>query len=84
VIFFPQSFEDDNALLSFLSEEDNSVFKNFLHRNSTLTRRNLHGMFSRTDEIHEIQGVCILIRSIHLITLKRTDTSTKPEDTPKR
>jgi hypothetical protein len=67
VIFFPQSFEDDNALLSFLSEEDNSVFKNFLHRNSTLTRRNLHGMFSRTDEIHEIQGVCILIRSIHLV-----------------
>ena len=67
MIFFPQSFEDDNALLSFLSEEDNSVFKNFLHRNSTLTRRNLHGMFSRTDEIHEIQGVCILIRSIHLM-----------------
>ena len=67
MIFFPQSFEDDNALLSFLSEEDNSVFKNFLHRNSTLTRRNLHGMFSRTDEIHEIQGVCILIRSIHLV-----------------
>ena len=29
-------------------------------------------MFSRTDEIHEIQGVCILIRSIHLILGLRT------------